>query len=237
MANATLMCQAFNKRANDWQNLESTKRYIGALLVKQENPVSLIETRRGNSSDFSQGTWIHEKLIIKLAEWLDVEFEIWCDEKIAELLRTGAVSLASTPKTDLEILSDAMLIANRVIAEKDTQIKKLAPKAEYTEKVLQSETTHTATEIAQEFSLSPQKLNKILCELGIQRYHRDHYVLLKAYQGKGYEKITTQIADIGGGRTRSCLQLEWTEYGRVFIHSKLNTELSFSKSHSPQLTS
>lgn len=30
------------------------------------------------------GTWIHQRLILNLARWLDVEFEIWCDEVLGE---------------------------------------------------------------------------------------------------------------------------------------------------------
>ncbi len=34
----------------------------------------LTDTKTGGDN---QGTWIHEKLILKLAQWLDVDFEIW----------------------------------------------------------------------------------------------------------------------------------------------------------------
>lgn len=120
-ANATIMCQAFGKIPSAFLRLESTKRYIEALeksefekhiLVHDEekvmcvNSISLVETRRGNSSDFAQGTWIHEKLILKLAQWLDVNFEIWCDEKIAELLRTGkAATKTELSRMDLILLA------------------------------------------------------------------------------------------------------------------------------------
>ena len=43
----------------------------------------LVDVVRGG---LNSGTWIHEKLILKLAQWLDVDFEIWCDEQIANIL-------------------------------------------------------------------------------------------------------------------------------------------------------
>lgn len=89
MANATKMCQVFGKRPSDWMRLPQTIRYVEAIKVKCKSLTSLIETRKGNSANFNQGTWIHEKLILKLAQWLDVDFEIWCDEKIAELIKNG----------------------------------------------------------------------------------------------------------------------------------------------------
>lgn len=89
-ANATAMCQAFGKKPADWLRLATTQRYIDALKAKWENLTS-VETRQGGADKGS--TWIHEKLILKLAQWLNVDFELWCDEKIAELLRTGEVSI------------------------------------------------------------------------------------------------------------------------------------------------
>lgn len=108
-ANATEMCQAFGKRPTKWLELESTKRYVDALQVKSEKRTSLVETRKGNSSEFNQGTWIHEKLILKLAQWLDVDFEIWCDEKMAELIRTGAVTVKPMSSAEM-FLQNAQLM-------------------------------------------------------------------------------------------------------------------------------
>jgi len=61
---------------------------------------SLTETRIGGTNP---GTWIHEKLILKLAQWLDVNFEIWCDERIAELMKHGFTA-TSNKLEELELL-------------------------------------------------------------------------------------------------------------------------------------
>lgn len=134
-ANATIMCQAFNKRPSKWLELESTKRYLDALQVKTDLGTSLVETRKGNSNDFSQGTWIHEKLILKLAQWLDVNFEIWCDEKIAELLRTGKAEL-DKPK---ELSRKEILLLALEAEERAEKAEKLLleqkPKVEFYDQV------------------------------------------------------------------------------------------------------
>lgn len=121
-ANATLMCQAFGKKPIKWLELDSTKRYLEAVKVKSDFRTSLIETRRGNSSDFSQGTWIHEKLILKLAQWLDVEFELWCDEKVAELLKTGRTSIQPA-NMDMEDILIAQLQNMKAVRIEQEQIK------------------------------------------------------------------------------------------------------------------
>lgn len=91
-ANATAMCKAFNKIPKDWLRNEQTNRYIEALKRKDNMPNEVISIVQGGIST-EQGTWVHEKLILKLAQWLDVDFEIWCDEQIAALIREGKVSL------------------------------------------------------------------------------------------------------------------------------------------------
>lgn len=32
------------------------------------------------------GTWLHPKLAIRFAQWLDADFAVWCDEQIEHLL-------------------------------------------------------------------------------------------------------------------------------------------------------
>jgi hypothetical protein len=113
MANATAMCAAFGKRAQHWLDLGATKRYISALEAKPEIP-ALVETRQGG---INPGTWINERLILKLAGWLNVDFEIQCDEWVAELLRTGKVELApALPQTQGELI--LMLAQQNVANEK-----------------------------------------------------------------------------------------------------------------------
>ncbi|GAB3324374.1 hypothetical protein GCM10027299_21630 [Larkinella ripae] len=91
-ANATGMCQAFGKRPNDWLSLPATQRYIDGITRKSGNAQNeIVRTIRGG---LAPGTWIHEKLILKLAQWLDVDFEIQCDEWVGQLLKTGKIEVA-----------------------------------------------------------------------------------------------------------------------------------------------
>jgi len=98
--------------------LPETERYTKAVAGKSliaEN--QLVITRKGGN--VPQGTWIHEKLILKLASWLNVDFEIWCDERIAELLCTGQTQLASpAPVTAVELI----LQQAQVLVEQERQI-------------------------------------------------------------------------------------------------------------------
>lgn len=118
MANATAMCGAFGKKPIEWLRLPTTQRYINALKARWENPTGdnqLVVTKR----DINAGTWIHERLIIKLAQWLDVEFELQCDEWVAELLRTGRVEL--TPEELLVQQAQALLDQSRRLKAVETE--------------------------------------------------------------------------------------------------------------------
>ena len=92
--NATEMCQANNKKVNDWLRTKETQAYVDEISSVTGIPASqLITIKRGNSSDFSQGTWIHPKLAICLGRWISVSFSVWCDEHIRTLIATGQTSI------------------------------------------------------------------------------------------------------------------------------------------------
>lgn len=99
-ANANKMASGFggSKKLADWKRSENTKRYIEALEKHMENSHMLIKSEKTNI-EYGGGTWIHEKLILNFARYLNVEFELWCDEQIATLLREGEVSI--NPKQSL----------------------------------------------------------------------------------------------------------------------------------------
>ncbi len=97
MANATAMCAAFNEKPVAWLRQKGVQRYLAALEAKCAGS-TLVETRQGGTEP---GTWIHERLILKLAQWLNVDFEIQCDEWVAELLRTGKVELAALSPAEI----------------------------------------------------------------------------------------------------------------------------------------
>lgn len=83
--NATVVAEKFGKRPVDWLALESTKEYVSALSGHLNcEPKSLLKTKRGKHGG---GTWLHPKLAVRFAQWLDVNFAVWCDLQIDALLR------------------------------------------------------------------------------------------------------------------------------------------------------
>lgn len=92
---ATDMCQACGKLFADWMRLKSTTDYLQALESDMGIPISrLVEIKKGNSSNFEQGTWVHSEVSIDLAQWLNMQLRIQVNRWIVELMTTGSVQLA-----------------------------------------------------------------------------------------------------------------------------------------------
>ena len=103
--NATQIAAHFGKLPKDYLKTEQTQQYISALaeslsertkILTDEN--QLVIVKKGNSKNFTQGTWLHPKLAIHFARWLDPKFAVGCDEQIEALLN-GKVSDGLPAKT------------------------------------------------------------------------------------------------------------------------------------------
>jgi hypothetical protein len=81
--NATEVADKFGKRPIDWIRLEETQAYLKALseALGISEAKSLIRAKRNS------GTWLHPKLAVKFAQWLDIRFAVWCDMQIDMLLK------------------------------------------------------------------------------------------------------------------------------------------------------
>lgn len=125
----------------------------------------------------------------------------------------------------LEIQRDTYHSENRRLQKLHTgylrQLEAQAPKVEYADNVLSSDSSYTTTQIAKELGMSAQALNKILHGLGIQFRQSGQWLLYAKYQAKGYVKTRTHTYNRSNGRTSTMLVSVWTEAGRMFLHSLL----------------
>lgn len=228
MVNATEMAKAFDKTTKDWLRTKSAEEFITSLsAVRQICPSALVQVVKGGNGE--QGTWMHEDVALEFARWLSPAFSIWCNDHIKELLTTGV----TTSSDDDAAIAHAMEILNRRLEqakaekqlleakaqEQERVIKEQAPQVEYYQKVLNSESTYTVTQIAKEFGWGPQTLNRKLKELGVQYKQSGQWLLYAKYQNKGYTDTITREHKDHLGRQRTSLQTVWREPGRQFIHS------------------
>jgi prophage antirepressor-like protein len=99
------------------------------------------------------------------------------------------------------------------------QIRQLAPKADYTDKVLQSISTYTMTQVAKELGMSAIALEKRLHDEGVMFKQSGQWILYAKYQDRGYTKTRTHHYTHSDGTTGTNTITVWTESGRAFIHS------------------
>ena len=100
--NATAIATYFGKQPRDYLKSEQTQQYITALadflstkrkILVKENQIVIVK-----NGGTERGTWLHPKLAIHFARWLDPKFAVWCDEQIEALLN-GKVSDGLPAKT------------------------------------------------------------------------------------------------------------------------------------------
>lgn len=118
------------------------------------------------------------------------------------------------------IMARALQIANGKVEALQAANEEMKPKAEYYDLAMSSGATMNATELAASLGLrSAQKLNRLLCSMGIQRQAKNgnYYVLTAKYADKGYA-VLNQKAYGAYGMT---MQLRFTQKGREFIYHLL----------------
>ena len=125
--------------------------------------------------------------------------------------------------TRSQLLATALIAAHEELEEKDKQIAKLTPDAEFARAVCIADNCRTATSIAKDYGLTAEKLNKLLYSQRVQYKDSDgQWVLYKPYQGKGYTKNRKGKAiQRSNGKTYIPNTTVWTVEGEKLIHEQL----------------
>lgn len=233
MINATQMAKPFGKRPNDYLSLPSTNQLLNAITRKYgiaEN--QLVRTERGG---LNPGTWMHEDVALDFAQWLSVDFRLWCNDRIKDLLKTGVTTVSN----DDEAIAYAMSVLQKrleqarqekVMLEQQNnyltnEIKQVAPKVQYVNEVLQAPNTYTSTQMAKELNMrTAEQLHKALKEKGIMFKQSGQWMLTAKYCEKGYTKPRTTVYPRSDGSQGTNTITVWTELGRAFLHKVFDTK-------------
>ncbi len=112
---------------------------------------------------------------------------------------------------------------NAVLAEEN---KALAPKAQYTDQVLQAKDTYTHSEMAKELNFKSWVAFIDACKKdGILFKQSGIYMLYSKYAGNGYMKTRTTPYQKSDGSIGTNTISVWTETGRKFLHEHFNVEM------------
>lgn len=137
--------------------------------------------------------------------------------------------------TGNDLIALAVIEAQKMLAQKDEQIKELetsvqqmdavitemTPKADYADRILSSNDCMTVSQIAQDYGMSAKAFNKALKTAGIQRKVGEQWILYAEHQGKGYVRSKTHEYTKGNGTIGTKLLTVWSQKGRMFIYERL----------------
>jgi len=108
--------------------------------------------------------------------------------------------------------------------EQEMLITEYEPKVEYYDSILRSDDLLTVTQIAKDYDISGQSLNKILHEEKVQYKQSGQWLLYSQHLSKGYTKSETVEYDDGYGNIRTKLNTKWRQKGRIMIHNLLESK-------------
>ena len=155
------------------------------------------------------------------------EFKRWITHDVIPAIRkTGSYSIV-IPQTLPEALRayadevESHNATKAIVAQQEQQIAEFKPVKDYVDKILSSKSCLAITQIAADYGLSAQELNKILHEAGLQRKVGDQWILYKQHMAKGFTKSETFTFCRSDGRLDSKITTKWTQKGRLEIHSIL----------------
>lgn len=163
-------------------------------------------------------------------------FKRWVTSEVLPSIRkTGGYIAGEENMTEDELILKAMNVLNTKVEnlkernrqleidnEKQNQlIGELKPKADYTDRILQSKGTTKVNVIANDYGFTATAFNKKLNELGIQYKEGKDWLLYRKYRGKGYTHTKTFSFKRSDGTPDSETNMEWTQKGRMFLYEIL----------------
>lgn len=163
-------------------------------------------------------------------------FQDWvCGDVLPTIRRTGGYIKTTEEMTDTEILAKAMLVAQNTIEKRNERIAQLEAENDgqkqliaqmkkgndYLNAILASKGTITMTQIAADYGMSAQAMNKRLKDMRIQRRVNGQWILYSGYMAKGFVHSRTISFTRASGRQDTRMQTEWTQRGRLFLYDAL----------------
>lgn len=109
------------------------------------------------------------------------EFKHWVTAEILPSIRkNGGYIKNQEQMTPEQIVANALIVANEIIAEKEAKIVEMKPKAEYFDNLVDSKLLTTFRDTAKELHVPPQQFTRWLID---NKYvYRDRHNMLKPYE-------------------------------------------------------
>ncbi|CDQ22552.1 phage antirepressor KilAC domain-containing protein [Halobacillus karajensis] len=106
----------------------------------------------------------------------------------------------------------------------EQRVAEYEPKISYLDSILGSTDTVTTSQIAADYGMSANKLNKLLHEFGVQYKVNGQWLLYSKHKSEGYTKSKTTEVQKKDGTTKVVMNTRWRQKGRLFIYETLKKQ-------------
>ena len=208
----------------DCLEIKNSRDALKRLDDDEKSSVVLTDGTSGNPNKSIVNEYGLYNLILSSRKPEAKQFKRWVTHDVLPSIRKNGLyakdELLDNPDLLLEIVT-RLKEERDAKKELEAKVEILEPKAEYADKVLTTENTHTTTQIAKSFGMTAIKLNKILKEAGIQYKQSGQWLLNRKYDNQDFVKTETYLIERSSGERETRLSTKWTEKGRRFIYELL----------------
>ena len=152
-------------------------------------------------------------------------------EVIPSIRRNGGYIAGQDSLSDDELIARALVVAQNKIRDRDNLIAKqeqiigeLTPRANYCKMILDNHGLVSITQIAKDYGMSGNKMNRLLAERGIQYKQSKQWLLYSAHHGKGWTHSKTINITRSDGSPDIVMETKWTQLGRLAIYELLKAD-------------
>ena len=145
-------------------------------------------------------------------------FKRWVTSEVLPAIRKNG-------RYELESKAKELLQQNRVLESKNILLEEITaqqkPLTDYARIILSSTQTVTVTQIAQDYGMSPVRMNQLLFKLHIQHKVGGQWILYIPYLDKGYVQSFSSYFVKENGEVQVKVHTRWTQSGRLFLYEEL----------------
>ena len=145
-------------------------------------------------------------------------FKRWVTSEVLPAIRKNG-------RYELESKAKELQQQNRVLESKNILLEEITaqqkPLTDYARIILSSTQTVTVTQIAQDYGMSPVRMNQLLLKLHIQHKVGGQWILYIPYLDKGYVQSFSSYFLKENGEVQVKVHTRWTQSGRLFLYEEL----------------
>ena len=177
----------------------------------KERPMFILDLKQSRQVLVRESRQVRKAVIAYIDE-LERQLSLHAPKTLKE-----ALILALEQQERLE----ALALENAI---KDQQIAELKPKADYMDMILKNKSLLTITQIAKDYGMSGNTMNKMLRQLGVQYKQSGQWFLYSKYHHLGYTSLETVDIVRSDGKRDVKMNTKWTLKGRIFLYKLLKEE-------------